>query len=344
MTSGLNGTRVALIVLSVLLVVGIVPLIYYSITRKIHDVRRYDFTGKGNGHDAPVFSGKLKVMSYNIAHGRGNDSFIDKNEFRKVFSIASRAELLANLDRVAEVILKEDPDVIGLNEVDLETTSTFDVDFVEYLAEKTGYRYPFAAYGIKWRFRLPFYRHNTGNAIFSKYPLENPENVTVGSEGIKAFFVGTHTALSADLLLGPASIKIYATHLYSPMEDPKNSSVRKSQVARLLEHAAAHPAVVLTGDFNSVLKSQREVSLHIQKFYPDEDALDQVAEAGRYRVFDPGEDPLADRYLTSKTLEPAKTIDYIFPDTSLAIESYYAGRYDASDHRPVIAVLLVGGQ
>jgi hypothetical protein len=86
----------------------------------------------------------LRVMSYNVHVGIGMDKKID-------------------LGRVAEVIRRERPDLVGLQEVDRGVERTGRVDQVAELARLTGMRYAFAPnlsyqggwYGVAILSRLP---------------------------------------------------------------------------------------------------------------------------------------------------------------------------------------------
>lgn len=102
---------------------------------------------------------ELRVLAYNIAkasfHGGGL-------RFRSPEVVRER------LDRIAELIRREDPHVVLLSEVVWEAGPS-PVNQVRYLAERAGmHAY---AYGDNYRFGLPFFRIRSGNAILSRLPL-----------------------------------------------------------------------------------------------------------------------------------------------------------------------------
>src|SRR4051812_44008771 len=67
----------------------------------------------------------LRVMTYNIQHGAGTDQKV-------------------NLPRLAEVINREHPDLVGLQEVDRGVERTQHVDEIAELARMTKMEYAFA--------------------------------------------------------------------------------------------------------------------------------------------------------------------------------------------------------
>lgn len=88
----------------------------------------------------------LKVMTYNIHHGEGEDGVIDIN-------------------RIAEIILNADPDLVSLQEVDRFVQRTDRADQPEQLKELTGM---FMEFG----FAINYQGGDFGNVILSKHPFE----------------------------------------------------------------------------------------------------------------------------------------------------------------------------
>jgi endonuclease/exonuclease/phosphatase family metal-dependent hydrolase len=134
---------------------------------------------------APV----LRVLSYNIHHGEGDDGKLD-------------------LPRLAAVITASRADLVALQEVDQNTKRTGGVDQAAELARLTGLRF---VYGKAMDYQGGAY----GQALLSRWPLEdfivhplpNPAKVepriaivaTVRAPGMKPFrFVGTHLDASRD--------------------------------------------------------------------------------------------------------------------------------------------------
>ncbi|HEX8851837.1 MAG TPA: endonuclease/exonuclease/phosphatase family protein, partial [Pyrinomonadaceae bacterium] len=88
---------------------------------------------------------RLKVMTYNIHVGIGMDKKLD-------------------LQRIAEVIRRERPDLVGLQEVDRGVQRTERRDQIAELARLTGMEYAFAP-------NLQFQGGHYGVAVLSRHPI-----------------------------------------------------------------------------------------------------------------------------------------------------------------------------
>jgi hypothetical protein len=106
----------------------------------------------------------VKIMAYNIAK-----AFVNEDLPR----FTERSTVLARLDRIADVIRAESPDLVFLSEVVWETPYN-SVNQVRHLASACGFRY--YAFGENTNVGLPFFRYVGGNAILSRWPLYNGDN------------------------------------------------------------------------------------------------------------------------------------------------------------------------
>lgn len=218
-----------------------------------------------------------------------------------------------NLKTQADVILKHDPDVVVLNEVDKNCARTGFVDMTKELATLTGMCFSqFAGCRI-----LPpdgLY----GNAILSRYRME-----MVGSWLIPA---------STDETRGMTLMKIYApnpflvavTHLcWRPT--PEENAARVEAVKKIDElisrNNPGNLPVVLAGDFNC---------------YPKSDPVDKLAELGWTL-----EKPIP----TFPSKKPEKEIDFVFRKTAdnrlEVISRTGIDEKIASDHIPVVNELKI---
>src|SRR5712664_4245268 len=93
---------------------------------------------------------KLRVMTYNIHVGVGMDKRLD-------------------LQRIADVINQEHPDLVGLQEVDRGVKRTQGVDEIAELARMTGMEYAFAH-------NLDYQGGQYGVAILSRFPILKPDH------------------------------------------------------------------------------------------------------------------------------------------------------------------------
>lgn len=161
---------------------------------------------------------QVKIMTYNIRHGRGLDGKYD-------------------LQRIADIIHKSEAHIIGLNEVDHLMSRTRFQNQVKIIAEELGMYYIF---GPALRSGIGSY----GNAILSRFPLQSTRNhILPAKEGNEK-----RGLLEAKVMLpdwGP--VYIFSTHLSL---DPFEREEQLSWVDSYLEELKL--PFILMGDFNSL--------------------------------------------------------------------------------------------
>jgi endonuclease/exonuclease/phosphatase family metal-dependent hydrolase len=162
---------------------------------------------------------RLRVMTYNIHHGRGADNAID-------------------LQRVADVINRADVDVVALQEVDVRTRRSGGVDQLAELARLTNMH---ARFG-KGR---DFDGGDYGQAILSRRPIASlvvhslpPANDADRRVALDARIPGN---------ANHPDVRFVGTHLHHVSED-----FRVAQAKRLIEILGDDATVILTGDFNAI--------------------------------------------------------------------------------------------
>lgn len=164
----------------------------------------------------------LRVVSYNIKRGLGNDGVTD-------------------LDRTAEVLKKLKPDFVGLQEVDEKTRRSGGSDQAVQLGQKLGMHHAFA----------PFMDYDGGRyglAVLSRYPIQKATIVKlpVGNE--------PRVALAAKVTLpDQSSITVVNVHFDWVRDD----QFRFAQATVLKDYLdALKTPYILMGDFNDVPESR----------------------------------------------------------------------------------------
>jgi endonuclease/exonuclease/phosphatase family metal-dependent hydrolase len=174
----------------------------------------------------------LKVMSFNIAHGRGL-------AFNQV--LVHSDVMKANLDGIAAFIKKHQPDIVGFQEVDADADWSGNFNHAAYIAEKAGY--PYVKTGIN-NVNNGFFTINYGNAIISKHRITKFDNYRFGKAklGEKGFLV-------ARIDFKGLQINVAVTHL-----DYKFKSNRARQLKEMenILKPIEGPMIVM-GDFNCSL-------------------------------------------------------------------------------------------
>ncbi len=171
--------------------------------------------------EKPASTGALKILCYNIHHGRGLDGEVD-------------------LERIAAVILQKQPDLVALQEVDKNTNRTGQTDQSAILAKLTGMHSLFGK-------QIEFQGGEYGQALLSRFPLRDAQvHLLPGLPNTEQRIV-----LSANLEVAGKTLTFATTHL-----DHMNAEIRNQQTNKLNEIFAdwAFP-VILAGDFNATPQS-----------------------------------------------------------------------------------------
>jgi len=170
--------------------------------------------------------GSVRVLSYNIHHGRGTDGRID-------------------LKRIARIIRESKADIVALQEVDRATKRSNGVDQAARLAQLTHMHLAFGK-------AIDFAGGEYGIAILSRWPILEEQNhplpFTPGREA--------RTALVVRIKLGSfgSDIRVVNTHL-DHTRDPTDRLAAAQRLNHLLMDKAGLPAL-LVGDLNAVPDSQ----------------------------------------------------------------------------------------
>ncbi|WP_233269464.1 endonuclease/exonuclease/phosphatase family protein [Alteribacillus sp. YIM 98480] len=134
---------------------------------------------------------EIKVMTYNIHHGKGMDKQMD-------------------LNRIAEVIQKSDVDMVGLNEVDKHFSKRSHYqDQVDELAKKLNM---YQSYGpaISLKSKNTMVKRQYGNALLSRFPILHTK--TYFFHFIPWLTEG-RSLLDAEIQINKKVIQVNVTHL-----------------------------------------------------------------------------------------------------------------------------------
>ena len=181
------------------------------------------FLGITGAEDRPA-KRTLRVLTYNIHHGRGVDGKVD-------------------LPRLAKVIADVEPDLVALQEVDHKTRRTGGVDQTGELAKLTGLHGKFGK-------AIDFEGGEYGQAILSRFPLGDLNVHTLPGEPERE----QRIAAAADIPLGDKgpNIVFATTHLHHQNED-----FRQKQAAKINELFGKEVRpVILAGDLNATPDSK----------------------------------------------------------------------------------------
>ncbi|MBM4445877.1 MAG: hypothetical protein FJ023_00760 [Chloroflexi bacterium] len=230
----------------------------------------------------------IRIMTYNLHNG-----FNTKGKL--------------NMEEIAQVIERNNPDIVALQEVSRGWVVSGRVDMLAWLSQRLHMPYIFGPTAD------PFW----GNAILSRYPIlaYSREDLPPRDLFIKRGFI----AALIDLGNGE-HLKVIATHLHHLDEDVE---IRQLQTLTILDflNDIGNNRTVLLGDFNA------------QPDYPEIITLRQASLTDVGIKMDP--------YLayTFTSDNPYKRIDYIWLSPDLYTKTVEVPLSTASDHLPVVALI-----
>jgi endonuclease/exonuclease/phosphatase family metal-dependent hydrolase len=241
----------------------------------------------------------IRVMTYNIHVGIGMDKKLD-------------------LRRIADVINKEKPDVVGLQEVDRGVQRTQRIDEIAELSKLTRMEYAFA-------FNLPYQGGQYGVAILSRFPIRATEHRLYKNlrEAERRGFI------RAEVRIDGRVVHFVTTHLDYQHDDGRLFEAQQ-MLASLTD---VKGPLIVVGDFNDIPAGQTS-RLMIKHF-------DDAWIRHDYRVWIDGSH--RDEGFSYPADKPTKRIDYIFTRRSDQIRTKRAWvvKTLASDHVPVVADLEI---
>ena len=239
----------------------------------------------------------LRVMTYNIYGAR-----------------ATSPANAADLDAIAEVIRRQNPDFVTLNEVDVFTNRTGkDVHQARDLAEKLG---------MEWHFSKAIDRDGGeyGDAVLSKYPILEKRSYRLPCAAEQP---------GEDRSLCVIRVQIYGKDLYvasthlDHLSGDASRLVQATEIRRIRD-TELEGDLILCGDLNAIPSSN--VIATMTSFLTNTGPIDQY---------------------TFPSDDPSRKIDYIMyaPIEHFGVQNcqvvsrgdQQVGGVDASDHRPVIA-------
>ena len=233
----------------------------------------------------------LRVMSYNIHVGVGMDKKLD-------------------LERIAAVIEREKPDLVGLQEVDRGVKRTEGKDEIAELAKLTRMDFSFAH-------NLDYQGGQYGVAILSRHLIQAADHQKFENKREAE----RRGMLRVEIVFAGQKLNFATTHLDYQFADGK--LFETEQLLKLLENVSG--PLIVSGDFNDEPTGDA-YKLMLTKF---QDGWLQAKVKGEG--------------LTYPADKPVKRIDYIFVRTSdhLRVKKAWLVNTLASDHLPLMAEIEI---
>jgi endonuclease/exonuclease/phosphatase family metal-dependent hydrolase len=249
---------------------------------------------------------RLRIVTYNIAHGRG---------LQPIQGLTSRRKIRANLLKIAKLLNQLRPDVVALQEIDENSSWAGSFNQLSFLQEFTGL--PYAAFGIN-NTRTGLIKLSYGNAILSRYPILDSDTVVFGKKKL-----GEKGFLFAEIDVQGRRFPLVNMHLHYRSRAQRISQVEK--VMEYLSHKQVHRRrhwlmqPVVCGDMNNPSHTDDATASLLTYF----------SHHGSYTLH-------PQRAKTFPSPLPRRTLDFIFLPPGCVEVYCLVVRSWLSDHRPVM--------
>lgn len=213
---------------------------------------------------------------------------------------------VVDLERIANVIKSENPDILLLQEVDVNLDRSGTRDLPRILSEMTGLEY------VRFGKNLDIDGGRYGNATLSGFKITSSRNFHFNQIGPEQRGV-----LATEISVNGRKLLVLNTHLDHSEGDSERLLYSGKTMRDILPEYTAD-AVLFGGDFNDIPTSL----MYRQLTEEFEDAW-MVSGQGKGMTIPVG--------------EPSKRIDYIFFKGNIRPDSTWVPETEASDHLPVVA-------
>ena len=245
---------------------------------------------------------KLKLMTYNIAATRD-------------FGKGTGKPFEYSVEKYAQMIKEQNPDICGLNEVDYMLVRSGRIKTTRALGALLGYEDAFAP-AVTWLFGGK--PGNYGNGFLSKHHIKDvricpiPDPVTRDED----VYYETRVILNALVDFEGTDVDVFVSHFGLAKAERANAV---KILAELIKDSS-HPVIVM-GDFNA---------------QPVDPVLDPIRGL-LSDTFDVYPDKNVKTYPTNPEFGPDQKIDYIFVSKEFRTESVEIIDRQLSDHKAYIA-------
>lgn len=202
------------------------------------------------------FPDTLKVVNYNTKFAGGRIDFFFNCIGDRVLMDSS--EVYENLDRLVDVINSLQPDILTLQEVDVNSHRCASIDMLQYILDKTDLN--FGTYGSHWKSdfipKKGLKHINSGSAILSKWEITNAKRHALPGvstqDPLTRYFYLKRNFLEGTISVHGQELTVVTSHLSAYDKD----GTRGKQLTMLKEFVdSLHDAgknFLFAGDLNLV--------------------------------------------------------------------------------------------
>jgi endonuclease/exonuclease/phosphatase family metal-dependent hydrolase len=221
------------------------------------DIEDALYYNKAQKTDATTPDSTIRVMTWNIRFGIGRGPwFGDACGYKVVYT---PNEILQNLAVIVDHINTAKPDVLLIQEVDLNSKRSGYVDELRWILDHTYFNY--AAYGSQWKAQfIPsdgLGRMNEGNAVLSRWPITHAQRIQLALRGdqdaLEKYFYERCCIVKAQIEI-PGFQNFYALNIHASAfatDDSKHQHI-ESFKSELDNISAIGGRFVAGGDMNTL--------------------------------------------------------------------------------------------
>ena len=204
----------------------------------------------------------LKVMTWNVKFGGGRiDFFFDCHGDRVIME---KEEVEQNMHLLAEKIREVNPDILFLQEVDINSKRSAFINQVQFLLDHTALNH--GVYASQWKAKhIPsdgIGKMNSGNAILCKWQLTGAKRIAlplIGEQNfIVRYFYLKRNLLHAKLHHSGGELNLLNTHASAYAKD----NTKKQQLEIIKHYADSLNSqglpFILAGDFNALPPNSKQ--------------------------------------------------------------------------------------
>ncbi|WP_320174459.1 endonuclease/exonuclease/phosphatase family protein [Maridesulfovibrio sp.] len=296
----------------------------------------------GETQAGEIYSGKLKVLSYNLGFAAGPMQHTLADDHPEDF-------FTANLDEFINLVRTEDANIVLLQEVDLDSKRSWYMNQLNYIMDRLGWGY--AAPVVDWDMYFPLRKERKitkATVVISKFPIVSNDYTQTSCKPdfenriLNLFYyplLWKSTMQRVAVEVGGKRVDIYNVHLCVWNRDARVAQAE--YLAEWIKRESRDVDYIIGGDFNfqayirgtPIPEEDLSKPPFINKF---REKLDGVSEI----LSSPGQS--ADILHKNFTFEERKhRYDFLFYSKGLLLESaQVVDAIAASDHYPVFGSFL----
>lgn len=263
---------------------------------------------------APAPDSSVKVMTWNIRFGIGRGPwFGDACGYKVVYT---EPEVLANMERIAQKIEELQPDILLLQEVDIQSKRSDYVDQLQWLLDNTYFNY--AAYGSQWQTEyIPsdgLGRMNETNVILSRWPLDSAKRIQLALRSDQIApeqYLYERCCMVEARVVVPGFQDLYVVNIHASAFATDNTRIKHlAAFKQELDRIEAKGFVfVAGGDLNSIPPGSDSTDFCLENKCPGE-IFHQPGKTPFHKegmVYDPEHDGMRDLYDAYTNVIPLST-------------------------------------